>query len=415
MKFDSKITSVVGLQFGDEGKGQLVDFLTQQHEIVVRYNGGANAGHAVKIGNQRFVLHQIPIGCLTKEKVGVIGNGVVLHVPALLHELAQLKELGIIDFRLKISCNAHLVMPYHFLEESLRHRLACKLGTESLGTTLKGIGPCYADKASRDTGLRVEDLFEPERLKSRLLFILALKNATISALSTVVNDAIKPLSLEPIMEECREWAEALQPYKVDTCKYLFEQEKAGRTILFEGANAAALDLDFGTYPFVTSSNGSNLGMTSGTGFLPENPVRRFGVIKTYMSRVGAGPFPTELSGEIANGIRVKGCEYGSTTERPRRIGWLDIPGLQDAVNLNRITDIVLTGLFVLAQLDEFYVCVSYQGGEPVLEHFAVDGNLLDKNEELSEWCKKLIALVEEQLAPVSAICVGPSRHQLVWL
>ena len=415
MSQDFTLTSVIGLQFGDEGKGQLVDYLTQEHDIIVRYNGGANAGHSVRIGDKKFVLHQTPIGCLSPGKVGVLGNGVTLHIPSLLDELSQLNDVGVNDYELKISESAHVVMPYHFVEESLRQTLAIQTGNEPIGTTAKGIGPCYADKASRDTGIRVADLLSPEVLKPRLAFIVALKNNTLAALAKSVGESFTPYVVEPLFDECMKWADSLKGYVTNTGNYLWEQEQAGRTILFEGANASGLDLDFGSYPYVTSSNGSNLGMTAGSGFLPDSEIKRYGVIKTYTSRVGNGPFPTELLNAVGDDIRVKGREFGSTTERPRRIGWLDLPSLVETVRLNRVHDIVLTGLFVLAQLEEFYVCTAYDGGEPTLVRFEVSGDFSQAAETLPTWCLELIALIESTLAPVAAVCVGPQRDQLVWL
>ena len=414
MSQDFNLTSVIGLQFGDEGKGQLVDYLTQHHDIIVRYNGGANAGHSVRVGEQKFVLHQTPIGCLSPGKVGVLGNGVALHIPSFLNELVQLKTVGVSDYELKISASAHVVMPYHFVEESLRHTLALQTGNDPIGTTAKGIGPCYADKASRDTGIRIADLYNPEVLKRRLNFIVALKNNTLSSLAETVGEVFTPYTVEPLFDECITWAKALEDFTTNTGNYLWQQEQAGRRILFEGANASGLDLDFGSYPYVTSSNGSNLGMTAGSGFLPDSEIKRFGVVKTYTSRVGNGPFPTELFGDIADDIRTKGREFGSTTERPRRIGWLDLPSLVETVRLNRVHDLVLTGLFVLAQLEEFYVCTHYEGDEPVLVRFEVTGDFENAAAQLPAWCVALIDLIESQLATVAAVCVGPQRDQLVW-
>ncbi|PWQ98130.1 adenylosuccinate synthetase [Leucothrix arctica] len=414
MSQNFSLSSVIGLQFGDEGKGQLVDYLTQQHDIIVRYNGGANAGHSVRVGDRKFVLHQTPVGCISAGKIGVLGNGVALHVPSFLDELAQLKDVGVTDYQLKIAHNAHLVMPYHFIEESLRQTLAVQVGNEPIGTTAKGIGPCYADKASRDTGIRVADLYEPETLKRRLAFIVALKNNTLSSLAATIGESYTPYSVEPLFEECMAWAESLKDFATNASLYLLDQEQAGSRILFEGANASKLDIDFGDYPYVTSSNGSNLGMTAGSGFLPDSEIQRFGVIKTYTSRVGNGPFPTELFGELADEIRNKGKEFGSTTERPRRIGWLDLPSLAETVRMNRANKLVLTGLFVLAQLEEFYVCTGYENGEAILQRFEVSGDFQNAASELPVWCADLIALIESRLAPVAAICIGPNRDQLIW-
>jgi adenylosuccinate synthase len=419
MVSQSELTSVIGLQFGDEGKGQLVDWLAQSHDVTVRYNGGANAGHAITVNNQRFVLHQVPVGCLTPGKVGVLANGVALHVPSLLEELSTLEDAGVVDVDLKVSRAAHLVMPYHLVEDSLRHTLAVRMGHESLGTTGKGIGPCYADKASRDTGLRVADLLQPKILARRLELTLAIKNATLSSLAGFANVAYEPFHLGPVLEECTKWATVLRPFVADTGEFLVTQERAGRAILFEGANASGLDLDFGGYPFVTSSNGSNLGMTSGSGFLPEGAVNRLGVVKTYLSRAGTGPLPTELFGAQAEEVRQTGREFGSTTNRPRRVGWLDLPALRHGVQSNRISGLVLTGLFVLAQLKEFQVCVGYDGDTPQLERFVVDGPLpvamgTSGSEMLPDWCVRLINLMELHLAPVAGICLGPKREQLVW-
>ena len=327
-------------------------------------------------------------------------------------------------------------MPYHLCEENLRSKIATRLLGEdqTLGTTCKGIGPCYADKASRDTAIRIADLFEMKMLKSRLEFILRIKNATLAALAAQLDEPFVPIKHGDLVSLCKEWASRLRPYVCDTSTFLIENFKQGKRILFEGANAALLDIDHGTYPFVTSSNGSTLGITSGTGIPTSMIGKKIGVAKAYMSRVGTGPFVTELFGPQADQLREVGLEYGSTTGRPRRVGWLDLPALRAMVEHNGIDELVITGLAVLTTLDQFQVCTGYtlNGApvnhvpasvgvirqlKPVYQQIKVTSHLmvLESSNELSGWVMELIRLIDQSVTHVSAVCIGKRRDQVLWL
>jgi adenylosuccinate synthase len=429
-------TAVVGLQFGDEGKGQIVDCLAAHHDVVVRYNGGANAGHSVNVGNEQFALHQVPIGALTAGRLNVLANGVVLDADGLLAELVTLANAGVqVEDRLKISDRAHLVMPYHFAEERLRDLIAqSALGdSQRLGTTSRGIGTCYADKAARDTAVRVADLYEPEPLRARLGFIARIKDAMLAALAQVAGVPHTPVTAAELAKLCAVWADQLRPYVCDTTALLRRAADEGSRVLFEGANAALLDVDHGTYPFVTSSNSSVLGIGAGTGMPPSCLDTVVGVAKVYMSRVGTGPFPTEIHGELAQQLRARGHEFGSTTGRPRRLGWLDLPALRAAASRNGVTELTLTGLSVLAGLPRIRVCTAYRLGNALLEHLPASASVLESVEPVYEEidgfegaltacrslddlptpARRLIALIELSVAPVRAVCIGKRRDQLL--
>ncbi len=424
-------TAVIGLQYGDEGKGQIVDLLSGEHDIVVRYNGGANAGHGVEIGNEKYVLHQIPIGVLTPGRINVLGNGVVISPDALIEEITMLRKSGIDLDGLKISNRAHIVMPYHLQEERLRHQLTTDLlGDEKpLGTTFKGIGLCYADKAYRDTAIRIEDLYHPKALAERLKYIVALKNSTLSGLANEVGVDFPPYTVDELLKQLCYWADILKPFVCDTATVLNEE---GVTLLFEGANSAMLDIDHGTFPYVTSSHGSTLGIPSGTGHFPKD-LDKIGVAKMYMTRVGTGPFVTEIFGDLADRIREVGSEYGSTTGRPRRIGWLDLPALRSMVMINDIDNLILTGLFLLSTLDKFQVCTGYRLGgkiitdipasiediqeiEPFFEEFDVDESVHSSEcmDDLPNWALSLVALIEGEVGRVAGVCIGKRRDQVLW-
>jgi len=430
----TKSTSVIGLQYGDEGKGQIVDLLSGKHDIVVRYNGGANAGHSVEIGNEKYVLHQIPIGVLTPGRINVLGNGVVISLEALIDEITMLEKSGIALGGLLISNRAHIVMPYHLQEEQLRHQLTTDLlGDEKpLGTTFKGIGLCYADKAYRDTAIRIEDLYHPKALAERLKYIVALKNSTLSGLANEVGVDFQPYTVDELLKQLCYWADILEPFICDTATMLNEE---GVTLLFEGANSAMLDIDHGTFPYVTSSHGSTFGITAGTGHFPKN-LDKIGVAKVYMTRVGTGPFVTEIFGDLADLIRETGSEYGSTTGRPRRIGWLDLPALRSMVMLNNIDKLVLTGLSVMSTLDKFQVCTGYrldgkiitdipasiediERVKPVFEEFDIysDDSPVHSSEcmdDLPNWALSLVGLIEGEVGRVAGVCIGRRRDQVLW-
>jgi adenylosuccinate synthase len=355
-------TAVVGLQWGDEGKGKVIDFLTSKHDVIVRYNGGANAGHTVVVGDQRYAVHLIPAGILNHDKKCVIGNGVVVDPEKLLDEIDSLRSRGIeIGDNLKVSDRAHVVMPYHkqhdaALEEQLASAASAADGNVSLGTTKRGIGPAYADKIHRSTAIRVGDLLDRDALGRKLRFICRLRSAELQALG--VN--APPLDADDLTRRYAVLGSRLSPHICDTTYLLHDLMAEGKSILFEGANACLLDIDHGTYPYVTSSNCSTLGIPAGTGVPGGRIERVVGTMKAYTTRVGAGPFPTEERGPTGDLIRERGHEYGTTTGRPRRCGWLDLVAVRYSVMLCGVTHIACMCLDVLSTLEEVRICTGYR-------------------------------------------------------
>src|SRR3989339_411514 len=333
---------VTGLQWGDEGKGKVVDILAQDADIVVRYGGGANAGHTVIIGDKKFALHLLPSGSVRPEAACVISNGVVVDPEGILNEIDTLAAEGIsLANRLFISENAHVVLDYHKAEDNLREQ---SLGNNKIGTTIRGIGPCYADKIGRSYAVRMGDLRRLDKLGEKLEEIVAYKNKLFRAMY----DA-EPLDAGQILEKCKTYAKRLCPFITDTTEYLHRSANGGKNILFEGAQGALLDIDHGTFPFVTSSNASSLGMSAGCG-VPAKMVDKFmGVVKAYTTRVGEGPFPTEQENETGSYIRDKGHEYGTTTGRPRRCGWFDAVAVNYTARIGGIDPIALMHLDTLSR------------------------------------------------------------------
>jgi adenylosuccinate synthase len=354
----SKHLCVVGVQWGDEGKGKIVDLLTANFDLVVRYQGGANAGHTVKAGDQEFVFHLLPSGMLQEGTTCVIGNGVVLDPRALIEELDQLKAKGIDrEEALWISERAHVVLPYHRLIDAAREEAG------RIGTTLRGIGPCYTDKAAR-RGIRMIDLIEPSRFRLLLRRNIDEKNAELVQLY-----GREPLDYEAVHEEYRAYADRLRPRVRDISVLLAEEERAGKRIIFEGAQGALLDLDLGTYPYVTSSNTSFLGLGSGTGFSPRKVGTVLGVAKGYSTRVGEGPFATELKDATGELLRSRGAEFGATTGRPRRCGWLDLVALRYSIRFGDIDALAITKLDVLDDLSEIQMATHYREGGELCDRF----------------------------------------------
>lgn len=370
------IAAIIGSQWGDEGKGKLVDILSPQYDIVARCQGGSNAGHTIVINGKKFAFHLIPSGVLHPHTIGVIGNGVVLHIPTLLEEMRVLQEAGVvINDRLKISDRAHLVFDYHMIVDGDRER---KLGDEKIGTTKKGIGPCYSQKALR-TSLRVGDLrffkhFE-ENLKRNV--------------SELQKQFAFEYDLEAELKRYQEYAERLSPMITDTVFFLHQAMKLGKSILIEGANGALLDLDFGTYPFVTSSNASLGGACTGLGIPPMKIQECIGIVKAYTTRVGSGPFPTELNDNLGNQIRERGNEYGTTTGRPRRCGWLDTVVLQYSHRINHYTALNLTKFDILSGIPKLKIGVEYRYQGKILDSFPAQLEVLSnvdvKYETLEGW------------------------------
>jgi adenylosuccinate synthase len=416
---------LVGAQWGDEGKGKATDLLGDTVDYVVRYQGGNNAGHTVVIGSEKYALHLLPSGILSPNVVPVIGNGVVIDPAVLLEEIRGLDARGINTSKLVISTNAHLITPYHRTIDKVSERF---LGKSKIGTTGRGIGPAYADKISR-IGIRVQDLFDRSILEQKLEGALNDKN---QVLTKVFNR--KNMSVAEILEEYLAYAEILRPYVADTSLLLDKALKAGKTVLLEGSQGTLLDVDHGTYPFVTSSNPTAGGACTGSGIGPKAITRVIGIVKAYTTRVGSGPFPTELLDDDGDKLRTIGHEYGTTTGRNRRCGWYDAPIARYAVRINGLTDFFLTKLDVLTGWEKIPVCVAYDvdgtrheelpasqtdfhHAKPVYEYLPGWKEDISKARTLSDLPKNAqdyIKYLEEiSGAPMSAIGVGPGRDETI--
>jgi adenylosuccinate synthase len=418
---------LVGAQWGDEGKGKITDLLAEQVDAVVRFQGGNNAGHTIVRDGEEWKLHLIPSGILYAGKRCVIGNGVVIDPKVLIGELDALRARRVDVSGLRVSANAHLIMPYHLLLDSAGE---AKLGSLAIGTTRRGIGPCYADKAAR-LGIRVQDLLDEKILKKKIVAAMEPKR-----LSLRPYEKDPTLDLHAMTEEYLTYGHRLEQHIADTAKLMWDLLDDGKKIIFEGAQGAMLDIDHGTYPFVTSSNPLSGAACVGTGVGPKSIDEIWGIAKAYTTRVGAGPFPSELHDAMGDQIRERGGEFGTTTGRPRRTGWLDLVALRYAARLNTLTALVVTKLDVLSGLDRVQVCTSYCGGDgAVFEHFPYHQTVLHhttaKLTELRGWqedlgeCRTMSDLPEaarEYLqfiaehvgAPVTLVGVGPGREQVVW-
>lgn len=349
---------LIGAQWGDEGKGKIIDILTEEHDMVVRFQGGANAGHTVHIEDKEFVLHLIPSGILRRDKQCVIGNGVVVDPGYLFQEIDALEEAAIpVKGRLFISDQAHLIMPYHKLLDSL-HENAQK---KKIGTTKRGIGPCYSDKVAR-LGIRVADLMDPKYFEERLQQVLKEKNQILKKIY-----GHRPLSFKKIHDEYTHWRTRLRPYVLDTVSFLNDAVDSGKRLLLEGAQGTLLDVDHGTYPYVTSSNATAGGAMTGTGIGPTHIRHIIGVVKAYTTRVGEGPLPTQFPPRLADLIQKKGAEFGATTGRPRRCGWFDAVVARHARRVNGINRLAITKLDVLDELPVIKVAVAYRYKGKVLK------------------------------------------------
>jgi len=349
-------TCVIGLQWGDEAKGKIVDILTRDHDFVVRYQGGANAGHTVVVGDQVYKLSLLPSGILTPGVTCVIGTGVVLNPARVIEELDELAQRGAgHPEKLRISDRLHVIFPWHFAED-----LALDKSTsdgENIGTTGRGIGPCYRDKVGRSHAVRLGDMYRPT-FRAQVEHIVAAKNRVLAVLYPVKE--FKLLDAAAILDQYSAYAERLRPYVADTNELLLSAAESGKRILFEGAQGALLDVDHGTYPFVTSSNSSGVGISSGSGVPARHFGRMIGVVKAYSTRVGGGPFPTELDNPIGQRLRDRGNEYGTVTRRPRRCGWLDTVAVRYTSRLSGVTSISVMLLDVLSGLEELKICTAYQ-------------------------------------------------------
>ena len=420
------VTVLVGSQWGDEGKGKIVDILSDRFDIVARYQGGANAGHTIQIKDRQFILHLIPSGILRNDVECVIGNGVVIDPKALLDEIKILTDAGIdIEGRLFISHNAHLIMPYHKLLDSLGEKRSDKIGT-----TGRGIGPCYIDKYARK-GIKIVDLLNRSELEKKIRKNLEEKN---NLLKKVYEH--EELDVDAIVEEYLAFDEAIDPYITDVPSYLDNAISRGKKVLMEGAQGALLDVDFGTYPYVTSSNPTSGGAATGTGIPPTKISAVMGIVKAYTTRVGNGPFPTELTGDEGEKLRTEGGEFGATTGRPRRCGWFDAELIRYSRMINGIQRAAITKLDVLGSMDKIKVCVAYELNGKKMKSFPTDIARLNQvtpvyetlpgwktdisnvrsYDELPPEAKNYLDFIAEQSGfEICIISVGPKRSQTIEL
>jgi len=366
---------VVGTQWGDEGKGKITDYLAEKADVVARYQGGNNAGHTILIDNKKYKLTMVPSGIFNQNKLCVIGNGMVINPGALIEEIQYIQDNGFSTDNLKISDRAHVIMPYHLVLDALEED---RKAANKIGTTRKGIGPCYMDKAARN-GIRIADLMVPEAFAEKARAIIADKNQVITQMYSG-----EALDADSIVNEYLELAEKLRPYVTDTSVVLNDAIDAGKKVLFEGAQGVMLDIDQGTYPYVTSSNPSAGGVCIGSGVGPSKIREVIGVAKAYTTRVGDGPFPTELDNEIGQWIRDKGHEYGTVTGRPRRVGWFDSVVVRHARRVSGITGLSLNSLDVLTGLDTVKICTAYKFRGELMEHYPANLKLLEECEAVYE-------------------------------
>jgi adenylosuccinate synthase len=420
------VTSVVGLQWGDEAKGKIVDLLTDQHDIVIRYQGGNNAGHTVVSGGTKYKLSLLPTGILRPNKVAVIGAGVVVNPKSLLEEIARVRAQGIeIGSNLLLSDRAHVIFPHHMAEEAVLEQL--RKG-EAIGTTMRGIGTCYRDKIGRTHAVRLGDLYHSASYRKKVEEIVGFKNTVLAALSP----DFQPLDAASIAAEYAGYAEQLASNVVDTTRYLHQALAAGKNLLFEGAQGSLLDIDHGSFPYVTSSNSSSCGIHSGSG-IPERAITKMiGVAKAYTTRVGGGPFPTELHDATGQHIRDVGHEYGTVTGRPRRCGWFDGVATRYGAMISGIDTLAVMLLDVLSQLDEIKICEAYEINGERTSHFPShvedlalaqpvyrtlpgwkkDITHLRKVSDLPREARAYLDVVAEIIGiPVSIVSVGPDREQ----
>lgn len=414
---------VVGTQWGDEGKGKITDFLAEKADVVARYQGGNNAGHTILIQNKKYKLTMIPSGIFNENKLCVIGNGMVINPGALMEEIQYIRDNGFSTTNLKISDRAHVIMPYHLVLDALEED---RKADNKIGTTRKGIGPCYMDKAARN-GIRIADLMVPEAFEEKALSIIADKNDVITQMYKG-----EALDADSIIKEYLELAEFLRPFVTDTSVVLNDAIDAGKKVLFEGAQGVMLDIDQGTYPYVTSSNPSAGGVCIGSGVGPSKIREVIGVAKAYTTRVGDGPFPTELHNELGSWIRDKGHEYGTVTGRPRRVGWFDTVVVRHARRVSGITGLSLNSLDVLSGLETVKICTAYKFRDELMEHYPANLKLLEEceavYEELPGWSedisnaktlsdlpentRKFVERVSELTGiPIAIFSVGRNREQ----
>ncbi len=418
---------VVGAQWGDEGKGKVVDVLSKQVDCIVRFQGGNNAGHTVVVNGEKHILHLLPSGVLHEDAACIIGPGVVVDPFVLLEEMSVLQSKGMSCDHIYISDRAHLIMPYHILIDTLEEERA---GEHKIGTTKRGIGPCYADKYARQ-GFRVHELLDFEQFKRKLKIILDKKNELLTKLYQV-----EPLSYEEMVKQFEKILPEIAKRTMESVTYVNDALEKQKLVLFEGAQAAMLDINYGTYPYVTSSSPTSAGVCIGAGVAPSKIDRVIGVVKAYSTRVGEGPFISELHDAIGEHIRHAGNEFGATTGRPRRCGWLDLNVIRHAVLLNGLTDIVITKIDVLSELDEIQVCVGYEIDGNIVHHMPSSLTDIEKAkpiykslagwkqditnirefDQLPENCKRYIQIIEEiSGVRVSMVSVGPERNHNIYI
>ncbi len=419
-------TCVIGLQWGDEGKGKIIDILAKDYDIIVRYQGGGNAGHTLIIGDEKYIFHLIPSGILHPGKKCVIGNGIVLDPKLFLDEIDGLSKRNInVNGNLFVSDRAHVVLPYH---KKLDLLIEKQKGVSMIGTTGRGLGPCYTDKIER-TGIRIAELLNKDQFKEKLKIIVEEKNRLFVNL---YND--EPLSWEDIYEEYSVYADKISPFVCDTVDLMARAINENKKILFEGAQGTLLDVDFGTYPYTTSSNAAAGGVSSGLGVSPKQIHNIIGITKAYTTRVGSGPFPTEVDGEHGEHIRKKGGEFGSTTGRPRRCGWFDAVAIQHSVRISGVDSLIVTKLDVLDDQDTIRICTGYKYENKVFKNFPADIEILNNcepaYEEVSGWqedtskVRSLEGLPEKAInyirtienivgVKVDMVSVGPERLQII--
>jgi len=402
------VTVVVGAQWGDEGKAKVIDLLAKEHTHVVRYQGGHNAGHTVVVGDERYALQLVPSGVLYPHVIPVIANGVVIDLPTLFHEIDTLQSRGVSCAKLVVSSQAHLIFPWH---QALDALYEAGRGDARIGTTLKGIGPAYADKARRE-GVRAGEVLDPDGFRA------AVKERAVSHNAEIVALGGEPLDVDEVVERFAEFGRRLAPYVTDTVRLLHEALDRNDRLLLEGAQATFLDLDHGTYPFVTSSNPTAGGACVGTGIGPLYLTRIVGISKAYTTRVGSGPFPTELLDEVGEKLVDIGHEFGTVTGRRRRTGWLDCVMLRKAVRINSLTELALTKLDVLDTFPEIKVCTEYDAeGRPVyavLDGWQCDISEVRNRADLPEKAAAFVTLVEAEVGvPVRIVGTGPSREAVL--
>ena len=419
-------TCVIGLQWGDEGKGKIIDILAEDYDIIARYQGGGNAGHTLVINDEKYVFHLIPSGILHPGKKCVIGNGIVIDPALFLDEIAELSKRNInVNGNLFISDRAHVVFPYH---KKLDLLIEEQKGDLMIGTTGRGIGPCYTDKIARN-GIRITELYHKEHFRTKLEKTIEEKNRLFVNLY-----GAEPISWKEVYEEYSVYADKISPFVCDTIELMAKAISDNKKILFEGAQGTLLDVDFGTYPYTTSSNAAACGASSGVGVSPKQVHNVLGIMKAYTTRVGSGPFPTEVGGKLGDHIREKGGEFGSTTGRPRRCGWFDAVAMQHSVRINDADSAVITKLDVLDDQEIVKICTGYKSGKKVYNNFPADLDALDVCEPIYEevpgWMEdtskvrnkedlpgnaiKYIQTIEGYLGlKVKMVSVGPDRLQVV--